>query len=134
MQFQFSFKHMATSSALQTYAEGKFQEKIQKFVTKPTTAHVTFSVNRHEHTAHLSLRAGDGFSLEVEHTSSDMYASVDTMVDKLSTQLKKHKEKLKDHKQLKISKELPVATAEVDAVDAADILKFEAGRRRANGH
>jgi putative sigma-54 modulation protein len=134
MQFQFSFKHMATSDALQSYAEDKFQEKIQKFVTKPMAAHVTFSVNRHQHTAHLSFRAGDGFSIEVEHTSSDMYASVDQMVDKLSTQLKKQKEKLKDHKQTKLSTQLETVDAEEDEVDAGDIIKLEQARRRAAGH
>ncbi len=136
MQFQFSFKHMATSDALQTYAQDKFQEKIQKFVTKPMAAHVTFSVNRHQHTAHLSFRAGDGFSIEVEHTSPDMYASVDQMVDKLSSQLKKQKEKLKDHKQPKLSKtiELIEQEEEEEAVDAGDIIKLENAKRRASGH
>jgi putative sigma-54 modulation protein len=143
MQFQFAFRHMESSPALQGYAEEKLREKIQQFVTKAIEAHVTFSVVRHSHTAHLSFKGGDGFSLDVEHTSGDMYASIDQLVDKLTVQLKRHKEKLKDHKQVKATPELvavvgeartpTVAAAEV--VDAGDIVKFEAARKRANsGH
>lgn len=134
MQFQFSFKHMDTSPALQTYAEQKLREKIEKFVSKPIAAHVMFSVLRHQHTAHLSLEAGDGFDLQVEHTSEDMYATIDQLVDKLSRQLQKHKEKLKDHKGQKLGSNLvsmPGAEGEEPAVDADEILKFEQGKRRA---
>lgn len=135
MQFQFSFRHMDTSPALQSYAEQKLKEKIDKFVTKPIEAHVFFSVTRHQHSAHLKLNAGDGFNVDVEHTSEDMYATVDQMADKLEAQLKKHKEKLKDHKPERGTRHLGETATPVpeDAVDAAEILKFEAGRKRANG-
>lgn len=136
MQFQFSFKHMDTSEALTAYAEQKIGERIAKFVTKPISAHVTFSVMRHQHTAHLSFDAGDGFDIEVEHTSEDMYASIDELCDKMTTQLKKHKEKLKDHKGIKLSQNLlglvDQASSE-PAVDAGEIIKYEQGRRRAAG-
>ena len=78
-------------------AREKLKEKIDKFVTKPIDAQVFFSVTRHQHSAHLKLNAGDGFSVDVEHTSEDMYATVDQMADKLEAQLRKHKEKLQDH-------------------------------------
>jgi putative sigma-54 modulation protein len=135
MQFQFSFKHMDTSPALQTYAEAKLRERIAKFVSKPIAAHLMFSVQRHQHTAHLSLEAGDGFDLQVEHTSEDMYATVDQLVDKLTRQLQKHKEKLKEHKGQKLGSNLIDLSVDLESespVDAADILKFEQGRRRAS--
>lgn len=143
MQFHFSFRHMQTSEALQNYAEQKLTEKILKYVTKPIEAHVSFSVVRHEHIAHCSLRAGDGFSIDVEHSCGDMYGSIDHMVDKLSTQLKKQKEKLKDHKHERSIRQLAVGEEEVryekdaellEAVDAGDIVKFEQSRRRAGAH
>lgn len=133
MQFLYSFKHMETSEALQTYTEQKLSDRIRKFVTKPIAAHITFSVVRHQHTVHVSLDAGDGFGIEVEHTSVDMYASVDQLADKLTKQLKKQKEKLKDHKGDRMLRSITlVAEAEGDgeSVDADDILKYEAARRR----
>ena len=144
MQFHFSFRHMETSEALQTYAEEKLTERILKYVTKPIEAHVSFAVVRHEHVAHCSLRAGDGFSIEVEHSCGDMYGSIDHMVDKLSAQLKKQKEKLKDHKHEKSLRQMAVGeeTGEPfgrervvsEVVDAGDIVKFEERRRRAGSH
>lgn len=131
MQFQFSFRHMDTSPALQDYAEEKLREKIDKFVTKPIDAHVFFSVMRHQHSAHLKLNAGDGFSVDVEHSSPDMYATVDQMADKLEAQLRKHKEKLKDHKPVVVAP-FKDKVSDADSVDATEILKFEAGRKRAN--
>lgn len=133
MQFNFHFKHMDTSDALQGYVQSKLQEKIDKFVTKPIGADVFFSVLRHQHTVHVSLQAGDGFSIEVENTAEDMYAAVDGLVDKLSVQLQKRKEKLKDHKNPRLVDSLSAIAPKVreESVDAADILKYEDGRRRA---
>jgi len=133
MQFQFSFKHMSSSPALQTHAEEKIKERIQKFVSKPALAHVVFSVVRHQHTVHMHLSAGDGFGLEVEASGTDMHAAIDLLADRLSTQLKKHKEKLKDHKQPKLSQQLDPGDepASDDGLDADDIVKYETGKRRA---
>ncbi len=135
MQFQFSFKHMDSSSSLESYAEAKLTEKISKFVTKPIEAHVFFSVTKQEHFAHLHLRAGDGFTTDVDSKSGDMYSSIDLMADKLESQLKKHKEKLKNHKgsksPVRLVSDFEEAEGQLDeAVDAADIIKYETARKR----
>jgi len=130
MQYLYSFKHMDSSPALQSYCEEKLSDRIRKFVTKPIAAHVTFSVTRHQQTVHLSLDAGDGFGIQVEHTSEDMYASIDQLGDKLTAQLKKQKEKLKDHKGSRSRPLTLVAESDSDSVDADDILKYEAARQR----
>lgn len=136
MQFQFSFKHMETSPAVSQYAETKIKDKIMKFSTKPIEAHLTFSVDKHNHQAHCKVIGGDGFNLQVDALSEDMYATIDKMVDKLEVQLKKHKEKLKDHKNHTQKVERLQALSgggssfEDDAVDAEEIVKFEAARRQ----
>ena len=135
MRFQFSFKHMSTSEALTKHAESKMRTEIEKFVTKPVECLVTFSVDRHFHTANCSFNGGDGYSFQVEHTCQDMYGSVDHMVDKLEVQLRRHKEKLKDHKHRKPSKRssmnLNDREFESAEIDALDILKYEEARRKA---
>ena len=141
MQFQFSFKHMETSTSLQKYAEDKIKNQIEKFVTKPIEAHVTFSVDNHRHIAHCSLKSGDGFSIEVEHTCEDMYGSVDKLLDKLTAQLKKKKEKLKGHytktqrtqkhieNQYKSTQNEHIDYDNVE-IDAEDIIKYEQARKK----
>ena len=136
MRFQFSFKHMEVSPTLQKYAEDKISSQIKKFVTKPIEAHVTFSVDKHRHVLHCALNGGDGFSLQVEHECEDMYGSVDRMLDKLSVQLKRKKEKLKGHKLRKNVRSIDSKSDQGDydsgEIDAADIVKFEQARRKAS--
>ncbi len=139
MQFSFSFIHMPTSEALQDYAESKITEKILKFATKPVTAKVTFSVDRHDQLAHCAVVGGDGLSIQVEHSCGDMYGSIDHMVDKLESQLKKQKEKLKNHKKkvdkIQVAEGAAAAAAKLaedSGVDAEEVLKYEKARQRAH--
>lgn len=135
MQVQFSFKKMESSDALSTYAKEKIIERINKFVTKPIDAHVTFSMDGPAHIAHCTLAGGDNFNVEVQHSGDDMYSSIDMMVDKLSSQLKKQKEKLKDHRSKvglsEVSKVM--APGGEPPVDASDIIKLEKARRKPAG-
>lgn len=134
MQFQFSFKRMETSTALKNYTEEKLKTQIRKFVTKPIEAHVTFSVDRHHNIAQCSLKAGDGFKIEVQHSCGDMYGSVDRMLDKLFTQLKRKKDRLKGHKGNRNFKSLKYKDPDtIDynsaEIDAADIVAWEERRK-----
>ena len=136
MQFKFSFKHMDASPALREYTEEKIQSQINKFVTKPIEAHVTFSLDRHLQVAHCSLKGGDGFSLQVEHSCEDMYGSVDRMLSKLFVKLKRKKDKLKGHKGSRNHKSLRHRNPDgIDynnaEIDAADIIRWEEKRRAA---
>ncbi|MBC7661137.1 MAG: ribosome-associated translation inhibitor RaiA [Chitinophagaceae bacterium] len=137
MLFRFAFKHMKSSEALQEYAKNKINTEVLKFSTKPIEAYVTFSVDKHNHQVTCAISGGDGFSFNVEHVCDDMYGSIDHLIDKLSSQLKKHKDKLKDHKfpknrEMFASTETDYEYANVE-VDASDILKFENSLRRKMG-
>lgn len=149
MNYRFTFKHMATSDALRTYAQEKISTKVDKYVTKPIEVAVTFSVDRLDHRIHLSLAAGDGFDVQVEQSDIDMYAAVDKLIDKLDMQLRRHKEKLKNHKSSKHHRYTGVfgdsepldrghqsdevsdlaAVLVDDEIDARDLLKLEEARR-----
>ncbi len=135
MRFQFSFKHMSVSTALQEYARNKINPLIDKFATKPIEAHITFSVDRHMHSANCVLTGGDGFSIHVEHACDDMYGSIDRMADKMFSQLKKKKDRLKEHKNPRSNLRSMVGHGGGDhdqgEIDADDIIKYEAARRRA---
>ena len=135
MRFQFSFRHMETSEALKTYAEQKINQEIQKFSSKPIDCHITFSVDRHNHSSHIDFNGGDGFSFQVEHTCTDMYGSIDHMVTKVESNLRKQKEKLKNHKGNSSRKNIKFSERSYEAaeIDAADILLYEAARRKVSG-
>ena len=131
MQCRFSFKHMKTSESLSEYAEQKITEKIQKYSTKPIEAQVTFSVEGHDHKVHCSVKGGDGFNVQVDAACEDMYGSVDLLIDKLDIQLKRQKERLKNHKHSINIRHLEprehVSKDDCDEIpaDADDVIKLE---------
>src|SRR2546421_11371900 len=99
MQLSTTFRHMEASSAVRDYAEEKL-EKIRKyFHRQPLTAHAVFSVERnHNHTAEFSLTLPSGLSVVAHETTEDMYSSIDLAVARIERQVRKWKDKIRDHK------------------------------------
>jgi putative sigma-54 modulation protein len=96
MQVNITFRHLESTEALKTHARGKV-EHIQRYIDRPSEAHVVLYVENLEHHADINLKAGP-FLLRGRAKSNDMYASIDAAAEKIERQLKKHKEKLKSHK------------------------------------
>lgn len=87
---------MEASEALKSHALAKLK-KLDKYLVKPETAHIIFNVERFQHTMEVTLNA-NGIQYISHSKAPDMYAAMDTAVSKLLSQLKKYKEKLKEHK------------------------------------
>ena len=113
----------------------KIKEKLHKFVTKIIGATVSFTIDHKEHHVHVIITGGDGFNVDVTATCSDKYGAVDQVITKLTNKLKKHKERLKNHKKVSNIRTLPLKHQwdELDCdsvpVDAEDIIKYEAARK-----
>ena len=98
MNCRFSFKQVKRSEVLVEFAQPKILAKIEKYSTKPIDAHITFTKQGFNFIVRCSVKGGDGFNFQVEASSHDLYSTLDLMLAKLETQLKKQKEKLKRHK------------------------------------
>lgn len=96
MQVNITFRHLEPTEALKTHAREKV-EHVQRYVDRPSEAHVVMYVENLEHHADITLKAGP-FLVRGQAKTEDMYASIDQATDKIERQLKKHKEKLKNHK------------------------------------
>ncbi len=96
MQVNITFRHLDPTEALKAHARGKV-EHIQRYIDRPTEAHVVLYLENLEHKADINLKAGP-FLLRGRAKSNDMYASIDAAADRIERQLKKHKEKLNNHK------------------------------------
>jgi ribosome hibernation promoting factor len=96
MQVNITFRHLESTDALKSHAHDKV-EHIQRYIDRPSEAHVVLYVENLEHHADINLKAGP-FLLRGRAKSGDMYASIDAAAEKIERQLKKHKEKLKNHK------------------------------------
>ncbi len=142
MNCRFSFKQIKRSDVLIEFAQPKILAKIEKYVTKPIDVHTTFTKQAHNFVIRCCVKGGDGFNFQVEGLGPDLYNTLDLVLAKLESQLKRQKEKLKSHKHpetirhLQIVPDQELAGEEGDwdevSVDADDIIKYEKARHRLN--
>src|SRR5205823_12316132 len=107
MQVNITFRNMFATDALRNHTQDKLRKVVDKYLDKVTEAHVTLSLERYLHQADINLHAGH-FHVSGKDKSEDMYASIDTAIDKIERQLKKHKERLKSHRPAHIHQSGPV--------------------------
>jgi putative sigma-54 modulation protein len=99
MQITVTFRHMETSDPVRTYAEEKLA-RVKKYIDEPIDAQVSLSVEKKiRHRAEVMLVA-KGITIKGSEETNDMYAAIDNVVDKIERQLKRYKEKIKEHKPL----------------------------------
>jgi putative sigma-54 modulation protein len=96
MNVTVTFRHMDSSDALRAYAEEK-SERLAKYLVEPIEFHWVLSVEKIRHIADVTVVAG-GVSIKAKEDTADMYSAIDLGLDKIEKQVKKHKERVKDHK------------------------------------
>jgi len=111
MNISITFRHMDSSDAIRSYASGKLA-KLQRFLRSPMTAKVTLSVDRKKHMVEVQVSSG-GEHIEAHQTGDDMYASIDSVMDKLDRQIRGAKgvarAKRRKGKSLRTAAPIPVA-------------------------
>lgn len=96
MQINLTGHHVDITPALKSFVHEKF-EKLERHFDHITNTHVILTIENGRQKAEASIHVNRGnLFAEVEH--DDMYAAIDILIDKLDRQLKKHKEKLTNHK------------------------------------
>jgi putative sigma-54 modulation protein len=86
MNISITFRQMDTSDAIKQYATDKVA-KLQRFLRRPMTAHLTVSLDRRKHVVEARISSGSEH-LEAHEVSDDMYASIDQVMDKLERQIR----------------------------------------------
>ena len=99
MQLSTTFRHMDASQAVREYAAEKL-DKIRKYFNKdPISAHAVFSVERgFHHVADLNITLPSGIVINAKETTEDMYSSIDLAAARIERQVRKWKDKIRDHK------------------------------------
>jgi len=95
MEISFTFRHSDTSEALKQHVAEKL-DRLSKYFLKAVQAHVILNVEHGRHIAEITLSEKHRL-LYAKDASHDMYHSVDGVLDKLEHQLKKVKERAKEH-------------------------------------
>jgi putative sigma-54 modulation protein len=95
MQVNVTFRHMDASDAVRDYAIEKIK-RVEKYLAPPVDAHIILEVDKFMHRCEVIVTA-KGVQLTAEEVTSDMYAAIDKVIDKLERQGQKHKEQVKKH-------------------------------------
>jgi putative sigma-54 modulation protein len=96
MQISTTFRHLDPSDALKSYAEEKL-ERVNKYIDEPVVAQVFMTVEKIRHCAEVTLTA-KGITIKASEETNDMYSAIDAVVDKIERQLRRYKERIKEHK------------------------------------
>jgi putative sigma-54 modulation protein len=96
MQINLTGHHVDITDALRQYVQTKI-ERLERHFDSVTNVHVVLSVEKLQHKAEATMHMS-GADVFADSVHEDMYAAIDGLVDKLDRQIKKHKEKLKEHR------------------------------------
>lgn len=88
-----TFRNTEATEALKAYATEKVTNCLQKFAHQDIEAHMVLRVEKNRQIAEVTFNC-DGITLNGKEEKGDLYAAIDALVDSLTQQLRKHKEKL----------------------------------------
>lgn len=92
MRTKVSGKNIDITNALKDRVEKKLS-KFEKYFSPDTEAQATLSVEKNRHIIEVTIPF-NGVILRGEEATGDMYTSIDNVVDKLESQMRRHKTKL----------------------------------------
>ncbi len=96
MQLSVTGHQLEITSALRSYVRNKI-EKIERHFDLVSDVHCILRVEKLRHKAEATVNVNGG-QIYADSIEKDMYAAIDTLVDKLDRRVRKYKEKLVDHR------------------------------------
>jgi putative sigma-54 modulation protein len=85
-------RHLEITPALKNYSVEKMG-KFEKYLPNITETVVTLSVEKYRHKAEVLMKV-NGYMIQAESVTGEIYSSIDEVVEKLEKQVVKYKEKL----------------------------------------
>ena len=95
MQINLTGHHVEVTPALREYVTKKLARVVRHF-DHVTSVHVVLTVEKQSRKAEATLHVA-GADIFANASHHDMYAAIDTLVDRIDGQVRRHKEKLTDH-------------------------------------
>jgi putative sigma-54 modulation protein len=96
MALMITGRHVEVTPALRRYVETRFK-RLERYALRFGDVQVILSVEKYRHVAEVILPL-NGVVIQGKTSTTEMYASIDQLFDKISRQMLKRKEKLSSHK------------------------------------
>ncbi len=96
MQISVTFRNTEEEGWQREYVEDRMK-KLNKYMDAPADVHVVLTVEKFRNVAEISVM-NNGLNLIGKEESKDMHLAIDNAIEKIEKQLKKHKEKIREHK------------------------------------
>lgn len=90
-------RHLAITPALRHHIESRF-ERLVRYEVKLSHLAVILGVSKLQHRAEVVCTI-QGKRIQAKALTQEMYATIDQLVDRLETQIRKHKERRTNHKE-----------------------------------
>jgi len=97
MQYQISGKQINIGDALQTQVKTVLGDVASKYAERPTDANVIFSKSGNEYVCEATIHLSTGLNATAKAHAHEIYAALDQCANKMETQLRRYKRRLKDH-------------------------------------
>lgn len=98
MKINVTGKHIDVGESLQTYVIDEVEKTVDKFYGEGMDSHVIYSPKPHnQFGTEILINIGHGVRLRSNAEAGDPYVSTDMAIEKIVTQLKKYKDRLKAH-------------------------------------
>jgi ribosomal subunit interface protein len=97
VKYQISGKQIDIGDALRTHVEDNLAAAVGKYAERPTDAQVVFSRDGHEFVCEAVVHLSTGLTAQARARANEIYAAFDQSCDKMETQLRRYKRRLKNH-------------------------------------
>ena len=96
MKISVTFRNGEGENWQKQYAEEKMQ-KLKKYLDATAEAHIIVSIEKFRNVTEINL-SSNGWNINAKEEAKDMHLALDRCVEKIEKQLKKQREKIREHK------------------------------------
>jgi putative sigma-54 modulation protein len=96
MKISVTFRNGEGENWQKIYAEERIV-KLKRYLDMPAEAHIVLSTEKFRCFAEINLSA-NGLNVNAKEEAKDMHLAIDSCIEKIEKQLKKQKEKFREHK------------------------------------
>jgi len=125
MKISVTFRNTEEEGWQKEYVDERMN-KLNKYVDAPADVHVVLTVEKFRNVAEISVLT-NGLNIIGKEESKDMHLAIDNAIEKIEKQLKKHKEKIRVHKNNALKEgegdEIEVLPGEMEDVTEAKIIE-----------